>query len=452
MRLTSFLLGLSLLPELALADLRASLEPFLDQHCYACHDDFDNEGDLNLLDLKFDPSDSENQALWQKVFHRVEDGEMPPKKKKRPEQADLRKFLGALKEPLMKVDRAEMAQKGRVHSRRLSREEYEYSLHDLLGIDIPLGDYLTVESSEGFDSKAEAQQLSHFHLNGYLRAAGVALDEAFKRALEGDEKFKKVYSAGILASRRGRWNPRGPQFLEGKAIAWRANVPFYGRMVATRVPEEGWYRVTVKDLEAINPGPDGVVWGVLQSGFWHSSEALLYDIDVIEATAKAQTKSFLAWMRAGHILLLRPAEGGRKVSRLGGGGSVNYKGWKGKEDGYDGISFKGMNIERVYPNATRKEVREKLFFDLARKDLNLEIENSQQELRRLIQRFASIAFRRPVKNAELALYFKLASERFHKTRDFPSALKAAYHAVLCSPHFLTFVERPGKLDDHALAS
>lgn len=68
----------------AFGDVRAQLEPFLEQHCYDCHDDFDAEGDLNLLDFKFDPKNPRNLAIWKDVFYRVEDGEMPPKKKKRP--------------------------------------------------------------------------------------------------------------------------------------------------------------------------------------------------------------------------------------------------------------------------------------------------------------------------------------------------------------------------------
>lgn len=451
-RFTPYFLAASLLPIVAWGDLRTGLEPFLEQHCYDCHDDFDNEGDLNLLDLKFKPNDPNNQSLWQKVFERVEAGEMPPKKKKRPAHEDLEKFLGALETPLVKADQAELAIKGRVNSRRLTREEYEYSMHDLLGVGIPLGDHLTAESSEGFDNKADTQQLSHFHLNGYLRAAGAALDEAFKRASGSTEKFKKVYSPGILASTRGRGNPRGPQFIEGKAVAWRANVLFYGRMTATEVPKDGWYRVTVKDIAAINPGPDGVVWGTLQAGYGHSDDPLLTDIGKIEATAEPQTKTFLAWMKAEDILLLRPIEGARNIARISQGGSVKYNGWKLREEGYDGISFKGISIERVYPKGNREVIRKNLFDDLAEKNLRKDIEEPQKLLRRLIQRFAYMAWRRPVEIDELTLYFALADAKLKETRLFASALKTAYHAILTSPHFLTLIERPGKLDDYALAS
>ena len=433
-------------------NVRAELEPFLAQHCYDCHDDLDMEGDLNLLDLKVDPSDPQNLQIWKDVFHRVESGEMPPKKKKRPEASAMAPFLKVLEGTLMSADRRDLEKNGRVHSRRLSQEEYEYSVHDLLGVDLPMGDFLTADQTEGFESQAEGQQLSHFHLDGYLRAAGAALDEAFGRALKGDKKFKKELSPKQLADPSGKGNPRGPQFLNGKAIAWRAQLQFYGRMTQTEVPADGWYRVTVKDVTSINEGDDGVVWGTLQSGFGHSSEALLYDVGMIEATATPQTKTFTTWMKREHILLLRPAEGGRKLARLGNGGGVSYQGKNLTKAGFDGISFGGITMERVYPNATRGEVRKRLFGELLPKDVASGGDNPKAEFRRLIQRFAAMAFRRPVKAAELTAYFSLAEASLKESGKFPLALKAAYHALLTSPHFLTLVEKPGALDDFALAS
>ena len=50
------LMFIPLLFSSAIGDLRSDLEPFLESHCYDCHDDIDAEGDLNLLDLKFDSS------------------------------------------------------------------------------------------------------------------------------------------------------------------------------------------------------------------------------------------------------------------------------------------------------------------------------------------------------------------------------------------------------------
>ena len=57
-----FLFFFSALATCLQANVRKDVEVFLEQHCYDCHDDIDNEGGLNLLDLKFDPENPENRG------------------------------------------------------------------------------------------------------------------------------------------------------------------------------------------------------------------------------------------------------------------------------------------------------------------------------------------------------------------------------------------------------
>lgn len=67
---------------------------FLEKHCAGCHDEVEKKGDLDLTTLKFEPGDAKNFAKWVTIFDRVADGEMPPKKKKRPEPAELAEAAG----------------------------------------------------------------------------------------------------------------------------------------------------------------------------------------------------------------------------------------------------------------------------------------------------------------------------------------------------------------------
>ena len=60
-----------------------------------------------------------------------------------------------------------------------------------------------------------------------------------------------------------------------------------------------------------------------------------------------------------------------------------------------------------------------------------------------LKEFAELAFRRPVTDAQIAPYARLA-DNTTGTR--------AYAAILCSPRFLYFYEDPGKLDSYAIAS
>ncbi|MEJ6642746.1 MAG: DUF1592 domain-containing protein [Akkermansiaceae bacterium] len=435
---------------LANADLRSDLEPLLEQHCYDCHDDFDPEAGLNLLDLKFDPSDKANREAWEKVFHRIETGEMPPKKKKRPDAGMQTEFLKTLNPPLRAADLKDLATNGRVHSRRLTAEEYEYSLHDLLGIDIPLAQYLTAETSDGFESTAAHQQISHFHLDNYLRTADKALEEAFDRVLTYEKAFIKDLSAKQLLP-KGRGNYRGPEYRNGKAITWSLGLQFTGRITPTNVPENGWYRITIKNAAAINPGPDQVVWGTLQTGSGFASEPLLFPAGIVEATPKPRDFTFDTWILKDHILIFTPDEP-KKHRGPAEGGNLVFGKMDLEKQGAAGISFDGVKIERLYPNATRWEVRQSLFPGLDPKLTTTGGPDPKATLTGLIKNFASRAFRRPVTDAEVIPYQQRAFTALDRGKTFPASLRDAYHALLCSPKFLTFVEKPGALDDHAIAS
>jgi len=74
------------------------------------------------------------------------------------------------------------------------------------------------------------------------------------------------------------------------------------------------------------------------------------------------------------------------------------------------------------------------------------------DARRLLGEFLPRAFRRPVAVYEIEKYAALADGRLADGFCFEDAMKAAYKAVLLSPHFLLLHELPGKLDGHALAN
>ena len=86
------------------------------------------------------------------------------------------------------------------------------------------------------------------------------------------------------------------------------------------------------------------------------------------------------------------------------------------------------------------------------KDLRVVSPDPEQDARRLLAGFLPRAFRRPVTDAEIEKHVALVREELGKGSRFDEALRAAYTLALCSPHFLFRSERPGPLDDHALAS
>jgi hypothetical protein len=429
-----------------------AVEIFLSQHCYECHDDQTEEGDLNLLDLKFDPEDPGNFDTWQTVHNKVAHGDMPPKKQPRPEAEARKEFLTALGKPLIGVEREIRKLFGRVQTRRLTRREYEHTLHDLLGVDLPLQNLLPEDpASHGFETVADGQQLSHFNLAAYLDAADDALNAAFARIREGDKTFSKTYTPADLA-RKGGGNYRGPDLRDGRSISWPLRLQFFGRMPVTRVPESGWYRVTLKNVAAVNP-INGVVWGTLRSGACSSSAPMMYPVGIVEATAKKRDLVFEAWIHEDHNLELKPNDASLKNPPTGAsGGNVSFKGRDLEKQGFNGIAITGIEVERIYPNAELDQLKLNLLAGVdwsARK----EGKSAREVIAPAIRHFARRAFRRPVTDEQVEPWIGLGVAEMQKPGTTAlDGLHAAYRGILCSPRFLTFVEPVGKLDDHALAA
>jgi hypothetical protein len=86
------------------------------------------------------------------------------------------------------------------------------------------------------------------------------------------------------------------------------------------------------------------------------------------------------------------------------------------------------------------------------KDLRVVSPDPEQDARRLLAGFLPRAFRRPVSDAEVETHVALVRDELGKGARFDEALRAAYTLALSSPQFLFRSEKPGPLDDHALAS
>ncbi len=438
-------------------ELPSSVSTYLGQHCVDCHTGDHSEADLDISQLDFDPDQPANFAKWQRILERVRDGEMPPDADARPPQAETDAMLASLTRPLLDADQIDIASKGRVRGRRLTRTEYENSVHDLLGIDLPLKNLLPEDSSaHGFETVADSQQLSHHLLAVYLDVADLALQEAFDRALHGDPVYERFFDPKELTT-KVRANYRGPDYRDGKSISWPLVVPFFGRMYITAAPADGWYQVTLRDVHAINPNRDGVVWGTLRSGWCDANSPMLYMIGLVEATKTPRDLVYQAWIRKGDSLELRPNDAElRRPPQGAKGGNVSFVGRDLEKDGFSGIAHRGIEVKRIQTNAEASGICRLLFGDLAPESLvnpaGPELNGGSEVMTELVSQFAQRAFRRSVKSEELAPYLSIAEEVIAEGDSWIEALRSSYRAILCSPRFLTFIEPAGALDDFAIAS
>jgi hypothetical protein len=432
-----------------------SIRAFLSAQCNDCHQGDSAEAGLDLAALSTDLSDAAVQKRWVRIFDRVQAGEMPPADAPKVDAKTRDGFLLTAGNWLRAEQRALDAQLGRVRGRRLTRRELERSLHDLLGIDIPLADQLPEEaSSTEFSTVADGQGMSHFQLARHLAVFDVALDEAYRRAASRDDTYDRDFDAREVARRNDRARTREPEIIDDQAVVWSSGLIFYGRIPATSAPESGWYRFTAR-ISGLKPPKDGGVWSTIRTGLCVSSAPLLGWVDAFEAVEEPKELAFEAWLPERHMLEIRPGDTTLKKARFQGG---QVGSGEGEPQNVPGIAIDRITMQRFHRGPDNAGVRRLLFDDLEVKpasrgsSFTLLSQSPQDDAVRLLERFARRAFRRPVTAEQMAGYHQMVRAALDEGQDLAAALRVGYRAVLCSPRFLYFTEQPGPLDDHAIAT
>ncbi|NQV23918.1 MAG: DUF1587 domain-containing protein, partial [Rhodopirellula sp.] len=381
-----------------------AVKVFLSDHCVACHDGEDGKGGLDLTGLQGTLDAPGEMARWIRIFDRVRAGEMPPKDADPPKQKEIGEFLGATREWLSTHQRQQWETLGRVRGRRLTNLQLERTLHDLLGIDIPLANLMAEEPrTNGFTTVADGQPMSHFQIQNHLEVVDTALDEAFRRVALPNTDWKKHYSAKELARSNPSRRTREPEMIDGKAVTWSSGLVFYGRLPTTTAREDGWYRFKVKASALKAPEGRGV-WCTVRVGKCVSSAPLMAWAGAFEATAKPQEWTFECWLPKGEMLEIRPGDRTLKSARFSGG---QVGTGEGGPQNVPGVAIESIEMERVHHGGGNWQLRRSLFGDFKvtpaknKQPAVLVSENPKADAAALMQAFAQRAFRRPLAQDEV---------------------------------------------------
>jgi len=79
-------------------------------------------------------------------------------------------------------------------------------------------------------------------------------------------------------------------------------------------------------------------------------------------------------------------------------------------------------------------------------------DHPKEDAERLLRTFLNHAYRRPVEEADVQRFLALYNDQMSKGFGFAQSMITTYTAVLASPGFVFIEEKPGKLDDYALAT
>src|SRR3989441_469466 len=148
--------------------------PMLKEYCLGCHSTEKHKGDLDLERFTSMGEVMKHPKVWQAVVEQISLGEMPPKEKPQPAEAQRVQLLGWANALLDDVALARSGDPGPVVLRRLSNAEYSYTVRDLTGIESldPAKEFPADSASgEGFMNVGNSLVMSPSLITKYLDSA-----------------------------------------------------------------------------------------------------------------------------------------------------------------------------------------------------------------------------------------------------------------------------------------
>ncbi|HET6248577.1 MAG TPA: DUF1592 domain-containing protein [Tepidisphaeraceae bacterium] len=157
----------------------APVEAFLKANCIECHGPTKQKGDITLHTYHDVDSVIKDRKVWQTVLEKIRAGEMPPKKKPRPDKAEQEVFLRTIDQIFYQYDMTHPLDPGQVTIRRLNRTEYDNTIRDLVGVDSqPAEDFPSDDVGQGFDNIGDVLSVSPVLMERYLSAADGIMNSA----------------------------------------------------------------------------------------------------------------------------------------------------------------------------------------------------------------------------------------------------------------------------------
>lgn len=427
---------------------REQVLPFLAKHCKECHGIDKPKGKFHLDKLAPGIPDRATQERWQAVLEQIQSGAMPPKAKARPEADEAKRVTSWVRERIASAETARRAKEGRVVLRRLNRIEYQNTIRDLLGVQLDLQELLPVDSSaDGFDNVGEALHVSSFLMERYLEAADKALSVAIANGKQPPLVKKKISFKNdrrLKATDERVFLEREDAVVSFTSAPWQALTlwEFYP-------PDRGTYRFRISAYgfqSAGNPVTYQVRAGsMLMAGKNH----LTGYFDVPED--KPTVVEFTEHLEARDTIRIHPygLANSQVVHKIG---ADKYKG--------AGLAIQHVEVEGPLHEAWPPPSHRRIFGALPqvpgegnnRNRLEVTSKEPEADAERILRDFTRRAFRRAVTDAEVKPFVELVKDRLAKKHTFEQAMRVGLMGVMLSPEFLFLREKPGKLDDFALAS
>ena len=436
-------------PALEAIHFEKQVRPILKKHCFKCHGEKKQKGDLRLDTLSGDLSKDRVAAeAWHDVRNALNLSEMPPKKEDSLLPAELRTVTSWITQEIDALVASQKGTGGRIVLRRLNKTDYQNTMRDLLGIEMDYAKNLPPEtlSEDGFRNNGTTLQMSDLQLEYYLESARKGLAKAIVTGSR-PKFFEEEFTLSVNDKNRGSNILDKDQQFIAKLLDY---------------PEDGeiLIRAKVKAQFAENRGYPQLRAAIgyradvqAPRGFLKPVDITSEDWQIIEFRArienfplpsKSQSKfpGLLLWLDNAY------AEGHDKPIKARGKGKKK-KAPKGPLT-YPRIEVASMQfigpILDDWPPAQHKAIL-----------LPSEQRSNEETYSKIVIRnFMRRAFRRPIHDEEIVPYYRFFRSTRPEMETFEDAIRETLAMVLISPDFLFLVEPSGSskrsISDWELAS
>ena len=436
-------------PALEAIHFEKQVRPILKKHCFKCHGEKKQKGDLRLDTLSGDLSKDRVAAeAWHDVRNALNLSEMPPKKEDSLLPAELRTVTSWITQEIDALVASQKSTGGRIVLRRLNKTDYQNTMRDLLGIEMDYAKNLPPEtlSEDGFRNNGATLQMSDLQLEYYLESARKGLAKAIVTGSR-PKFFEEEFTLSVNDKNRGSNILDKDQQFIAKLLDYPEDgeILIRAKVKAQFAEDRGYPQLRAAiGYRADVQAPRGFLKPVdITSEDWQIIE-FRARIENFPLPSKSQSKfpGLLLWLDNAY------AEGRDKPIKARGKGKKK-KAPKGPLT-YPRIEVASMQfigpILDDWPPAQHKAIL-----------LPSEQRSNEETYSKIVIRnFMRRAFRRPIHDEEIVPYYRFFRSTRPEMETFEDAIRETLAMVLISPDFLFLVEPSGSskrsISDWELAS
>jgi hypothetical protein len=259
-----------------------------------------------------------------------------------------------------------------------------------------------------------------------------------------DPVTREKEAIGMVASAYEPIEPQFNQFTAPQAGHYKIRLSAYSVWVGPG-KDAKWF---IPDLDIVSKGRRSEPVTL----YSETRPRLLRRMGSVDITPEPCVRELDVWLLKGESIRPDPARFFRSRP-------PNWHNPLAEKDGQPGVAFKWLEVEGPLVEQWPTPAQKLLFGDLpleqsadGKSPPQVNSANPAADAKRLLHAFIQRAYRHPVQESDTQRFENVIDIALSKGASFTDAMLSGYSAVLCSPEFVCLEEKPGRLDDYALAA